>query len=65
MTKRQRVLEAIKVAGYHQDTKAFLRLYTENRLSYSAAEETRLAGVRARQKGIKCTCYACNHRPTF
>jgi hypothetical protein len=65
MTKRHQLLEAIKVAGYHNDDKAFLRLYTENRLSYAVAQAARQAGIRARQQGVKCSCYACNHRPTY
>jgi hypothetical protein len=63
--ERQHILENIKVAGYHNDHQAFLRLYTENRISYTAAQSARYAGIRARQQGMKCSCYACNHRPTY
>jgi hypothetical protein len=65
MASRKQILESIKVAGYHQDDQAFLRLYTENRIGYSAAQAARTEGILARQKGVKCSCYACNNRPTF
>jgi hypothetical protein len=65
MATRKQILESIKVAGYHHDDQAFLRLYTENRLSYTAAQAARMAGIRARQQGMKCSCYACNNRPTY
>jgi hypothetical protein len=62
--ERTQILERIKVAGYHNDNQAFLRLYRDNRLSYTAAQSARYAGIRARQQGMKCTCYACNNHPT-
>jgi hypothetical protein len=65
MATRKQILEAIKVAGYHNDDKAFLRLYTENHISYTAAQEARTKGIRARQQGVRCSCYACNNRPIF
>jgi hypothetical protein len=65
MATRTQILESIKVAGYHQDDQAFLRLYSENRISYTAAHAARMAGIRARQQGMTCACYACNHRPTL
>jgi hypothetical protein len=61
---RTQILERIKVAGYHQDHQAFLRLYREHRLSYAAAQAARTAGLRARQQGVTCACSACKNRPT-
>jgi hypothetical protein len=65
MATRKQILESIKVAGYHNDDKAFIRLYTENHISYAKAQEARTLGIRARQNGVKCSCYACNNRPTY
>jgi len=62
--ERQQILERIAVAGYHNDHQAFLRLYREHRLSYTAAQSARYAGIRARQQGMTCACAACNNHPT-
>lgn len=61
-TKRQRVLDAIKVAGYHNDDRTVIRLYTENRVSYPAAMAARSAGVKAYLAGMPCTCFDCTRQ---
>jgi hypothetical protein len=63
--ERQQILERMAVAGYHNDHQAFLRLYRENRLSYTAAQSAWYEGIGARQKGMKCSCAACKNRPTY
>ena len=65
MASRKQLLESLKIAGYHKDDHSFLRLYTENRISYAAAQAARTAGIRARQQGLRCTCHACTNRPLF
>ena len=58
---RKLVLAALKAAGTDNDQQAFLRLYTENRVSYAAAMEAFRAGqwfrtwVDARDGKIKLT----------
>lgn len=59
MTKREQVLGAMRVAGYHSDDRTFLRLYTENRISYAAAMDARADGARAKVRGVPCTCREC------
>lgn len=34
--KRKDALAHIKFAGYHEDSKTAMRIYTENRISYAA-----------------------------
>lgn len=36
---RQMLLASFRVAGYHQDQKAFVRLYTENRIDLGKAKK--------------------------
>ena len=36
MNKREIILERIKVCGYKNDQRTAIRLYVENRISYSA-----------------------------
>lgn len=46
----KRTLECIKIAGLEGDQKAFLRLYTENKVSYATAiTEYRLGVALARR----------------
>lgn len=59
MTKRETVLQQIKVAGYHGDSRAATRLLIENpvsRKNYNLAWE---AGVAAKRAGVPCECYLC------
>lgn len=46
---RKAALEAIKSAGALNDHKAFVRLYTENRVSLATAKEAFAAGRRFAQ----------------
>lgn len=46
ITKREKVLAAIKVAGFSNDQKAFLRLYAENRVDFAAAKAAYADGLR-------------------
>lgn len=50
MTKRQQVLAHMRIAGYNNDTFAFTRLYCENRIKRSVADEAFYAGRRIKQK---------------
>lgn len=56
---RKEALAALKVAGYHDDSKTWARTYTENRISYAAAKTAWMDGQAARQRGVPCHCYTC------
>jgi len=43
-----RVIAALQVAGFHEDKKAFARLYVENRISYRTALDSFEAGRQQR-----------------
>jgi len=58
MTRKQR-LEAIKVAGYHDDRRTATRLYIEGRLSLPAMQEAFAKGAQARAAGVPCSCFEC------
>lgn len=63
MTRRARVLDAMKVAGYHDDRKAFTRLLIENRVGRDAAARAFQVGQTARDRGVPCSCFDCNRTP--
>lgn len=56
---RKEVLDRMKVAGYHNDKATLTRLYIENRVSFTVANETFQKGVQARKNGVKCNCIEC------
>ena len=62
MTKREKALAICKIAGYHGDSKGFTRAYIENKLSYQAAQQAYTQGIREKDAGVPCTCYACNKK---
>lgn len=57
--KRKDALAAIKFAAYHEDQRSGLRIYTENRLSFSAYKEAWDAGLQQKKNGMKCSCFHC------
>ncbi len=57
--KRKDAIALAKIAGYHDDEKAIIRLRVENRISYSVLQEAYLQGARKRAKGMPCTCSDC------
>lgn len=57
---RQHALQYLKVAGYHNDNAAFVRLYVENRISVSNARMAFAQGMQAKANGVKCSCRDCN-----
>lgn len=57
--KRKDAINHIRIAGYHQDSASFVRLYVENRVSRQVANEAYANGVKQREAGIKCNCYEC------
>lgn len=57
--KRADALAWIRIAGYHDDTASYTRLYIENRVSYTAARAAFTAGRAQRAAGSRCTCSDC------
>lgn len=59
-SKREQALGWIRVAGYHEDSAAFTRLYIENRVSLAAAKEAFRNGRAQRAAGVPCSCRDCS-----
>lgn len=59
MNAREQALALLRVAGYHGDQRAWMRAYTERRISYAVARKIWAEGQRARASGVKCTCVDC------
>lgn len=57
--KRDVLLSHLRVAGYHDDSATFTRLYIENRISYDSAKKEYLKGQKMKADGIGCTCPDC------
>lgn len=52
MTKRERILDAIRAAAYHGDMAEATRLYCENRISWAAFQRAVEIGRRQREAGL-------------
>lgn len=59
MTKREAVLQMIKVAGYHSDSRTATRLLIENPISRKNYNLAWDAGVAAKRAGVPCNCRQC------
>lgn len=59
MSKRERTLGLMRVAGYHDDQKTFLRLLVENRIAAPHCWAAFREGARLKVAGMPCTCYHC------
>ncbi len=57
--KRKDALVWLRVAGYHDDSKSWTRLYVENRVSRQAADAEWRRGAALKAAGIACACTAC------
>jgi len=58
--KRADLIVYLRVAGYHDDERSFMRLYCENRISHPAAREAYRQGQAQKAGGVKCGCHECN-----
>jgi len=61
--KREVAIDLLRVAGYHNDQRAFVRLYVENRISRKVATEEFNRGYALRRSGVRCTCFECRSNP--
>ena len=59
MTKRDVAITWAKIAGHHDDAKAFTRLIIESRVSRPVMTQAWQTGVRLREAGTVCTCWHC------
>lgn len=59
ISKRASALVTCRVAGYHGDTRTFVRTYIENRISYGNAQKEWCKGERMKAEGIVCDCFTC------
>ena len=57
--KRSDALAHLRIAGYHGDHKAFMRLYVENRVAYPIAQRAFADGAAMYRNGVKCSCMGC------
>lgn len=57
--KREHALAYLRIAGYHGDRAAFVRLYVENKISRAKAEEAFRLGQTMRADGARCDCHEC------
>lgn len=57
--KRADAIAYLRVAGYHEDSGEFVRLYVENRISHASAKQAFNEGRAMRVNGVKCTCREC------
>lgn len=64
MTQRDNALGWMRIAGYHDDKRAFTRLLIEKRVNRKAADEAWQQGQRKKQAGMRCTCYDCTKATT-
>jgi hypothetical protein len=59
VSKREIALSLCRIAGYHNDSKAFARVFIENRLSMKVAQNAFAEGANQRKSGMKCSCREC------
>lgn len=59
MTKREKALNSIRLAGYHGDDGRAAELYIENRIAYPVYREWLQKGRKAKENGVPCGCDRC------
>lgn len=57
--RRQDLIALVKIAGYHEDTKAGARLLVEHRLSITAYQVAFNTGRKMKELGAQCACWQC------
>lgn len=55
MTKRDFYLAEARIAGYHDDSRTFMRLVVSSRVSREVLNAAWISGKRAYAAGIPCT----------
>ena len=59
MKKREIALANMKAAGYHSDSKAYMRLIVESRVNRAAMNKAWEIGTILKGNGVKCECFEC------
>lgn len=59
MTKRELAITNMRIAGYHDDQRERARLLIESRVNRQTINKAWDEGVRAKQNGVKCSCFFC------
>ena len=59
LSKRERTLNTLKLAGYHLDRTLWHNTYIENRVSWDVALEQWYRGQDLKKQGIHCGCFQC------
>jgi hypothetical protein len=59
MTKRELVLENVKIAGYHNDAAAGTRAFIGGHISNATYLKAWRKGQRAKEAGVRCDCLDC------
>jgi hypothetical protein len=57
--KRKDTLNWLKIAGYHNNQSAYVRIFVEGRVSREAADEAWRRGIDAKAAGMPCHCKDC------
>lgn len=60
MSAYHRAIESMRYAAYHDDRKAWTRLYVENRVGLARANAAWQSGIAAKERGIPCRCPECS-----
>lgn len=59
MTARQAALLNARIAGYHDDSRAFIRLLVETRVRRELMNAEWKRGADMRKAGVPCGCHDC------
>lgn len=59
MNKRENNLAWMRIAGYHDDRKAFTRPLAESGINRTVADAAFYRGQKQRASGMGCSCPAC------
>jgi len=62
MSKREYALASMRIAGYHEDQRARVRLLVEHRISRAKFDEAWVAGIKQRKGGMVCNCIYCKEK---
>lgn len=60
MSAHSRAIASMRYAAYHNDRKAWTRLYVENRVGLMRANAAWASGIAAKERGIPCGCPDCS-----
>jgi hypothetical protein len=62
MSPRQHKINLMRIAGYHNDSPEFTRVFIGSRISNQVALDAYEAGQKQKQSGLGCTCSKCHKK---